>query len=60
MPNEKLAGTTEQKREIFDSIDHHAYLDAIGEALPAPATDSWLELMNGYVEVEPGDSARLA
>ena len=32
-----------------DGIDHHAYLDAIGETLTAPATDPWLESMNGYV-----------
>lgn len=32
-----------------DGIDRHAFLDAIGELLTAPATAPWLESMNGYV-----------
>jgi len=30
-------------------IDHHAFLDAVGELQTAPATAPWLESMNGYV-----------
>ncbi|WP_194898254.1 hypothetical protein [Catenulispora pinisilvae] len=31
-------------------IDHHAFLDAVGEVQAVPATAPWLESMNGYVQ----------
>jgi hypothetical protein len=32
-----------------DGIDHHAFLDAVGQVQTVPATAPWLESMNGYV-----------